>query len=138
MQIKPINADLAVSPQIAAEDIPAIAEAGFRSILCNRPDREDADQPGFDLIEQAARAAGLEVRWQPVISGQVQDADAEAFAEMLDSLPAPVLAYCRSGTRCAMLWALSQAGKRPVSDILDATGRAGYDLAALGPRLNAR
>ena len=135
MDIKPITDDLAVSSQISPEDVPAIAKAGFRSILCNRPDSEGAEQPEFDRIAEAARAHGLEVRFQPVLSGQVEDRDATEFGALLEALPAPVLAYCRSGTRCAILWALSQAGTQSPDDILKATSNAGYDLSALAPRL---
>lgn len=71
MKINALTTQLAVSPQIAVQDIPAIATAGYKSIICNRPDGEGADQPGFAEIEQAALAAGLTVRisrWCPARS----------------------------------------------------------------------
>ena len=83
MEFRKINDDLTVSPQIAASDLSEIAAAGYRSIICNRPDGEGADQPGFEEIEAAAKAAGLETRYLPVISGKVQDTDAEAFGRAL-------------------------------------------------------
>jgi sulfide:quinone oxidoreductase len=71
MIIKAINAGLSVSPQVLPEDISAIAAAGFRSVMCNRPDGEAADQPAFAEIEAAARAAGLEAAYlaKPQMAG---------------------------------------------------------------------
>jgi sulfide:quinone oxidoreductase len=132
MIIKAINAGLSVSPQILPEDIAAIAAAGFRSVMCNRPDGEAADQPAFAEIEAAARAAGLEAAYLPVVSGQVKDTDAEAFATLFATLPKPVFAYCRSGTRSATLWSLAEAAQgRPLPEIMAATKAAGYDMTAV-------
>lgn len=135
MMIRRVNNDIAVSAQIEVEDVGEIARQGFRAIICNRPDGETADQPDYAAIETAAKDAGLEVHWQPVVSGQVSDGDGIEFGRAVAALPKPVLAYCRSGTRCVTLWSLSEAGKQPVEDILAAAGEAGYDLSPLGPRL---
>jgi sulfide:quinone oxidoreductase len=108
MDSKPISETLSVSGQIAADDLAAIRDAGFRAIVCNRPDGEAADQPPFADIAAAARAAGLEARYLPVVSGQLTDEDAAAFRRLMDELPKPVLAYCRSGTRSGQLWARAQ------------------------------
>ena len=135
MEFRKINDDLTVSPQIAASDLSEIAAAGYRSIICNRPDGEGADQPGFEEIEAAAKAAGLETRYLPVISGKVQDTDAEAFGRALRALPGPVFAYCRTGTRSATLWSLSQAGQMAPARILMATKQAGYDMAGVVRRI---
>ena len=69
MQINKVTDALSVSPQITAEDVAAIRDAGFRAIICNRPDGEGADQPNFEEIEAAARAAGLEARYLPPLIG---------------------------------------------------------------------
>lgn len=135
MMIRKVSDDLAVADQITVEDVEQIARQGFRAIVCNRPDGEAADQPQYAAIEAAAKAAGLTVHWQPVISGQVRDEDGAEFARVVAGLPAPVLAYCRTGTRCMMLWSLSQAGEKPIDEILATAARAGYDLAPLAPRL---
>ena len=135
MDIRKITDDIAASPQISATDVALIAEAGYRAIICNRPDGEGADQPNFEEIEAAAKQAGLEARYIPVVSGKVQDADAVAFGKALRELPGPVLAYCRSGTRSATLWSLSQAGGLPPAQILAATKRAGYDMAGVVRRI---
>ncbi|MFU8831565.1 MAG: TIGR01244 family sulfur transferase [Wenzhouxiangella sp.] len=109
MEIRRINEQLAVSPQITPADVAALRDAGFRSIICNRPDGEGADQPGFQEIESAARSAGMQALYQPIVSGKVRDEDAEAFGQALLELPGPVFAYCRTGTRSATLWSLSEA-----------------------------
>ncbi|MDO8692679.1 MAG: TIGR01244 family sulfur transferase [Sheuella sp.] len=104
----PINSltqDFAVAPQLAASDMAAVAAAGFKSVIINRPDYEGgADQPSASSVMEAARAAGLTVEYQPVASGGMTAEDVVRFKELLHSLPAPVLAYCRSGTRCTVLY----------------------------------
>src|SRR6056297_968421 len=135
MQFNKVTDALSVSPQISTGDMAAIRDAGYRAIICNRPDGEGADQPTFDEIEAAAKAAGLKVRYQPITSGMVRDEDAEAFGAALMELPGPVLAYCRTGTRSATLWSLSQAKSRPVPEILAATKAAGYDMAGVARRI---
>lgn len=135
MDIKTLTNRLSVSPQIAAADMQAVKDAGFRAILCNRPDGEGADQPSFEEIAQAAKAVGLQAAYQPIIAGKVSDADAAGFDDALAALPGPVLAFCRTGTRSATLWSLSQARSRSLSDILAVTKRAGYDMAGVVRRI---
>ena len=131
MDIRPLTDDFAVSPQIDAADIPAIAEEGYRSILCNRPDGEEYGQPDYDAIAEAARAEGLEVRSVPIVSGMVTQEALEDFVQALEKLPKPVLAYCRSGTRCTMLWSIAQHGVMDDDEIVKRAAGAGYDMAGL-------
>ncbi|MFO7758294.1 MAG: TIGR01244 family sulfur transferase, partial [Roseovarius sp.] len=135
MQANKVTDALSVSPQITPQDMAGIRDAGFRAIICNRPDGEGADQPNFEEIEAAATAAGIEARYLPVTSGMVRDSDAEAFGQALLELPGPVLAYCRTGTRSATLWSLTEADRRPVSDILAATKAAGFDMTGVARRI---
>ena len=135
MEFRKINDDITVSPQITAADLPGIAAAGYRSIICNRPDGEGADQQTFDEIDAPAREAGLVARYLPVVSGKVQDGDAEAFGTAMRELPGPVFAYCRTGTRSATLWSLSQAKVLTPPQILAATKAAGYDMAGVVRRI---
>ncbi|MDB5597353.1 MAG: hcaD [Hyphomicrobiales bacterium] len=136
MQAKSINKALSVSEQIRATDLGEIAGAGFKSIICNRPDGEGADQPGFSEIDAAAKAAGLQTAYLPVVSGMVTDADVVAFGAALDALPKPIFAYCRTGTRSATLWSLSEGSRgRPVPEILAATKAAGYDMTGVARRI---
>lgn len=107
MDIRTISATLSVSQQITVDEIQILVERGFRSIICNRPDGESADQQTFEEIEKAAVSAGLAVRYIP-ISGMASDEDAVAFGAAMQELPSPTLAYCRSGARSTMLWSLCQ------------------------------
>ena len=139
MQIRRLTPDLSVSEQILPTDVPALQQAGFRSIVCHRPDGEGgAEQPSFAQIAAAAEQAGLQARHQPVVSGKVSGADGDAFAQLLGELPGPVFAYCRTGTRSTMLWALANAAAQPAEQLLATARTAGYDLAALEPLLRAR
>ena len=135
MDIKTLSPQVSVSPQITAADVAEITEAGFRAIICNRPDGEGADQPNFDEIEAAANASGLRIEYVPVTAGIVTDDDVAAFASALAELPRPVLAYCRTGTRSATLWSFHEADKRPMPDILAATKAAGYDMNGVARRI---
>ncbi|MBO6578391.1 MAG: TIGR01244 family phosphatase [Thalassospira sp.] len=135
MEIKTISNGFSVSPQIVADDVKEIAKRGFRSIVCNRPDGEGADQPTFEEISNAAKEAGLEVRYQPIVSGKVSDDDARDFGRLYDELPKPVFAYCRTGTRSTTLWSLSQAKHLDTSEILRATKAAGYDMGGVVRRI---
>lgn len=108
MNARQITEDYSVSPQIAPEDIAAVKAAGFRSVICNRPDNEEPGQPSADTIRKAAEAAGLGFRHVPVVSGQMTAENVTDQARALGELEGPVLAYCRSGTRCANLHAAAR------------------------------
>ena len=138
MDVRHLTDEVAVSPQISVSDIEAIAAKGFRSVICNRPDGESLDQPDYAEIEAAARKAGLEFRYQPIVGGQLGIEDAEEFGKSLEELPRPIFAYCRSGTRSATLWSLSQAGNLPADDILQSARNAGYDMSAFADYLRSR
>lgn len=137
MMINKLTEEVSVTPQINVEDIPAIAAAGFKTVICNRPDGEELGQTVCGDIKAAVEAHGMTFAHQPVVSGQIALDDVAAFKSLLDASAKPLLAYCRSGTRCAVLWAFSQAERTPAEDILAATQRAGYDLSGLAGALSA-
>jgi sulfide:quinone oxidoreductase len=132
---KRLSAKVFVSAQIAPGELEALAGAGFRSIVCNRPDGEEAGQPSWIEVSQAAERAGLPARHIPVVPGQIGDDHVAQFRGALDELPAPVLAYCRTGGRSTTLWALSQAGSLAPDEIIRTAASAGCDLAAMADRL---
>jgi len=138
MKFKQLSPDLAVSQQIQLEDIPALAQDGFRSIICNRPDGEGPDQPAFNEIEREATRFGMEARYLPAAPDNVTDAHSAAFKQLMAELPKPVLGYCRTGRRSTSMWALSRAGEESPSRLLEAASQAGYDLGALAPRLEKK
>lgn len=108
MDIRQVTEDYAVAGQITAEDVPAIAAAGFRTLICNRPDDEQPGQPRASEIEAAAKANGLEYRFIPVVSGQLTAQNVEDMARALEETPGPVLAFCRSGARSTNLYMLAR------------------------------
>jgi uncharacterized protein (TIGR01244 family) len=100
-----LSEEVSVAPQLSPNDMAALAAAGYKSVIINRPDYEGGpDQPTSEQVMAAARAAGLEVVYQPVVSGAMTQDDVVTFAQHLDSLPKPILAFCRSGTRCSVLY----------------------------------
>jgi sulfide:quinone oxidoreductase len=129
-----LTEDISVAGQISAGDVAGLAAQGFKAIICNRPDGEGADQPGFREIADAAEASGMEARYVPVASGKVTEEDAAAFEAALAELPKPVFAYCRTGTRSTTLWAMGQADSRPGDEIVDIARRAGYDVSGVVSR----
>ena len=98
------SAGFTASRQIQPADLKAIRAAGFRSVICNRPDGEDRDQPAFEEIAAAAREVGIDTRYLPVQPGQIGEAEVDAFDVLIEALPKPVFAYCRSGSRASALW----------------------------------
>jgi sulfide:quinone oxidoreductase len=137
MDIRTLSPEFAVSPQIGVADVGVAAAQGYRAIVCNRPDGEGDDQTPAALIRQAAADHGLGFAEVPIRSGGASEADVAAFAQALDTLPQPILAYCRTGTRSATLWSLAKAPRLSADAILKAASGAGYDLAALRPRLES-
>ena len=135
MDIKTLTPNLSVSPQVLVCEMQAVAQAGFKAIICNRPDGEGPDQPTFKEIEQAATQYGLQAVYLPAEVGKVRDEDGQVFGQLLHTLPGPVLAYCRTGMRSTTLWALSQAGVTPLPHILEAAHKVGFDMKALVQRI---
>lgn len=135
MDIRPIDEHISVAPQITPADIGDLASQGFRTLVANRPDSEEPGQPSMAAIEAAAREHGLEWVYMPVDSSNILDSDVDRFDEMIRKADTPVLAFCRSGTRCTLLWALSSARHDSVDDIVDKARHAGYDIRALVPRM---
>ncbi len=135
--IRPLNDRVAVSPQIAPDDLPAIAAAGYVAVINNRPDGEEPGQPSGEAIRAAAEAAGLRYTAIPVDQTGISHPQLDAMVAALAAADGPVLAYCRSGTRSCNLWALAaaKAGRDPTLLVAQAEG-AGYDLRGLRPTLD--
>ncbi|MFC4260453.1 TIGR01244 family sulfur transferase [Marinobacter lacisalsi] len=135
MDIRKIDDSISVAPQITPDQVAEIARLGFKTLVANRPDQEEPGQPAMADLEAAAREHGLAWVYLPVESGNILDEDVDAFAPMFEQAEKPVLAFCRSGTRCSVLWALSSARRKPLEPIIQQAGQAGYDLRGLIPRL---
>jgi sulfide:quinone oxidoreductase len=131
--------DVFVAPQLVESDFAELAAKGFRSVVNNRPDGEAPDQLPNRGAEAAARHSGLEFRHLPVTYLNVtEDAVVDAFARLRAELPGPILFYCRSGNRCATLWAQVAVAKLGVEGTLDVASAAGFNLEALRHRLTVR
>src|SRR5688572_11163554 len=94
--ITPLDAKLAVSPQVRLEDLVQLRAAGFSCIVNNRPDGEAPDQPASAQLATEAARIGMDYHYIPVVPGLVSDADVVAFAKVMASADGPVLAFCRS------------------------------------------
>ncbi|MCH8467912.1 MAG: TIGR01244 family phosphatase [Roseinatronobacter sp.] len=128
MDIRPLTETYAVSPQIMPEDLALIAEAGFSTVICNRPDGEIPPEVQADAIRAATEAAGLQFVLNPVIGGAITFENVTAQGEAIAQSAGPVLAYCASGNRSSIVWALSQAGKQPTDTLIAIPARYGYTL----------
>ncbi len=136
MEIRPITPRYAVSPQITVEDVPAIAEAGFVKVICNRPNAEVPADMQSDAIGEAVRAAGLEYEVLELTHQTMTPENVSRQRDMAETCSGPVLAYCASGTRCSVVWALGQCDRMSTDEILTATTNAGYQLENLRPALD--
>lgn len=137
MDIKQLSTNYAVSPQIDAADVVAIARAGFKTIICNRPDMEVPPSHHATVIEAAAKDAGIAFVTIPVTHQGMNLEMIDAQKAAMDGSEGPTLAYCASGTRSSIVWALGQAGEMPADDILAATAAAGYELGGMRPQIDA-
>ncbi|WP_107688252.1 TIGR01244 family sulfur transferase [Neisseria wadsworthii] len=131
---------LYIAPQINRTDAADAAKLGITGVICNRPDQEEPDQPTFTEVSTWFADAGIRnITHQPVIGSQITESDAQTFAQTLAAHDGPVLAYCRTGTRCSLLWALHQAGQGKdvaplISEIKEKTG---LDLSNFTDKLQA-
>jgi len=127
MRIVKLTDTVAVSEQITPMDVAEIAAAGYRVLINNRPDGEVPGQPHNAEIEAAARAAGLEYHYLPVTAIDFPGPGFGKMTDLLDDDSRPVLAFCRSGTRCANLWVASR-GNHERDWARAVAGRLGFDL----------
>jgi uncharacterized protein (TIGR01244 family) len=137
-----INDQLSVAGQITRDEISALRQAGFETIINNRPDGEEPGQLAAADAKAEAEAQGLDYLYQPVTTSNLKLADVTAFHNALTRAAKPVLAHCRSGTRCYLLWGLSRAlfERESPLEIVAEAARRGYDLRslpALAERLEA-
>jgi uncharacterized protein (TIGR01244 family) len=127
-----LTEDMLVAPQISLDAVVEAARQGVTLIINNRPEDESADQtPGPD-IETAARSAGMEYIAIPVTHAGFAEWQVKAMAEALETAGGKILAYCRSGTRSTLLWALARASKGDHPAVLaEQAADAGYDLTPI-------
>ncbi|MEQ8331874.1 TIGR01244 family sulfur transferase [Nisaea sp.] len=137
MDFKRISEIYAAKGQIFPQEMKELADLGFRTVINNRPDGEEAGQPVDAELKAAAEAAGLSYAYIPMTLPTLSPDLVKQHHAAIEASDGPVFAFCRSGTRSTILWALTQVcfhGKS-ISDVTSAAAEQGYDLSAMGPML---
>lgn len=137
MDIRPLTPDYAVSPQIEPGDLAAVKAAGYTCVIDNRPDGEVPPHLHTAEMRRAAEALGLNFVANPVIGGMLTMDNVTAQRAAIKAATGPVFAYCASGNRSSIVWALALAGTRPVDDLVGLPARHGYQLDHLRPQIEA-
>ncbi|WP_295078906.1 TIGR01244 family sulfur transferase [Tabrizicola sp.] len=137
MDIRAITPDYAVSPQIEPGDLPAIKAAGYVTVIDNRPDGEIPPHLHADAMRTAAEALGLTFVLNPVVGGALTMANVTAQGAAVAASTGPVFAYCASGNRSSIVWALANAGKLSPDELIGLPARFGYQLEHLRPQIEA-
>ena len=129
--MRQLDGTTSVSGQVSPEDVAGLANSGVTMIVCNRPDGEEPGQPAAAQVERAAEEAGIAFRFIPIIRG-IGPSDVEAMQEALEAADGKVLAYCRSGTRSALAWAMARREQgASIEELQQAAERAGFDLTPI-------
>ncbi len=131
MEIREIVSGYAVAPQLGPSDMEELAALGYRTVICNRPDGEVPVELQAAAMRDSAEAAGLIFVLNPVETRAAATSAAGLQARAIDENPGPVVAYCASGTRSTIVWALGNPGGLSADEIVGAAARAGYDLEPL-------
>ncbi len=137
MDIRPLTDRYSVSPQISISDLAALRAAGFTTIINNRPDSEIPSDVHSDAIRRAAEDLGFVFYANPVISGGLTPDNVTAQRAAILASTGPVLAYCASGNRSSVVWALAHAGDMPTNDLIAIPANYGYQLEGLRSQLDA-
>ncbi|MBU9699375.1 TIGR01244 family phosphatase [Rhodobacteraceae bacterium HSP-20] len=135
MDIRALTPDYAVSPQIDPADLPAIKAAGYTTIIDNRPDGEIPADLHTPVMQAAAEALGLTFVANPVIGGALTMDNVATQRAAIEAASGPVFAYCASGNRSSVVWALAHAGQMPADELIGIPARFGYQLEHLRPTL---
>lgn len=137
MEFRALTPSYAVSPQIEIADLATVKAAGFGVVIDNRPDGEIPNDLQTDAMRAAAEALGLIFVANPVIGGAITMANVTTQAEVLAAAQTPVFAYCASGNRSSVVWALAQAGRLSTDDLIAIPACYGYNLEPLRAQLDA-
>ncbi|MEO1040661.1 MAG: TIGR01244 family sulfur transferase [Pseudomonadota bacterium] len=131
-----LNDHVTVSPQISTDDLPAIKDAGFRTVVAARHDGEAPGQPTSADMAAAAEAHGLAFLYVPMRGPEVDPADVAAFAAKLQD--GPIWAYCGAGPRAVLLTSLAEIlNGVSIDAVIDQAAEAGFDISPALPLLQA-
>lgn len=135
MKLTQVSDTFAVSQQLEPGDLAELADGGFGTVICNRPDGEEPNQPTVASMREAAEAVGLTFHHIPVSGGEFPQVAIKAFATVREEADGKVLAFCRTGTRSITLDALANVENETADARIERAERAGYDLSGLRDRL---
>lgn len=138
MPFRTLTPDYTTSPQITLADIPGIRGAGYKTVICNRPDSENPPELRAEVLRAAIEAAGMKFVVNPVIGGALTAENVVAQADAIRSSDGPVFAYCASGNRSSIVWALAEAGQRDADQMIAAAAKWGYNLEPYRAQIEAR
>lgn len=138
MYLRPITDTYTVAPQLEPGDMAALAASGVTTVICNRPDAENPDPLQAAAMQKAAEDAGLNFVFNPIVGGALTEDNVDEQSDAIAASDGPVVAYCASGNRSTIVWALGMAGEMPTDDIIAAGAKYGYQLEGLRPMLEAR
>ena len=129
MKLTELDSQVSVSDQLDISDLTELFRDGVEIVVCNRPDREAADQTGFDEISNACETLGMEAHHIPFSGDAIEDHHVQSFLELLQS-GRKIHAYCRSGARSSKLWAQARTRQgMDAGEIIQRAGRAGVDVS---------
>ena len=137
MDIRPLTESYAVSPQILPGDLVAIKAAGYTTVIDNRPDAEITPDLHTPAMRAAAEALGLGFVANPVIGGALTMENVTTQRAAIEAAAGPVFAYCASGNRSSVVWALAHAGRRPTDELIAIPARFGYQLEGIRDQIEA-
>lgn len=134
---RPLDDKVIASPQMTAEDLESARALGVTTVVNNRPDGESPGDPQGPEIEAAARKLGMDYIAIPISQAGFSLPQIDSMADVLDKAEGKILAYCRSGTRSTLLWAMAQAKLgMPPEEIAEKARTAGYDIAPVRPTID--
>ncbi len=136
MPFKSLDEQVHVAPQISLEHLDAARDAGVTTVVSHRPDGEEPGQLSFADLQAAASERGMKAVHIPVVPGRLTPTHIEAFKQATADCDGKVLAFCKSGMRASMVWALSKKGEATSAEIMTCCQNAGYDVSPLAPHLS--
>ena len=134
MRLVEVTDTFTVSPQLQPGDMSELANAGFRTVICNRPEGEEPGQPAGASLREAAEGAGMAFHHIPVSGGAFPSEALIAFRQVREEADGKVIAFCRTGTRSITLDALANIENLSANERIERAKRAGYDLSGLRDR----
>ena len=137
MDARPLSDQYSVAPQLLPEDLDTAKAAGFKTVICNRPDGEVPPELAAAEMQRHAERLGLDFVVLPFSHGSLTMDLVNAHGDAIANATGPVLAYCASGNRSSILWALVTAGSLSTDEIIARGAAAGYQLEGLRGQLDA-